>query len=209
METKEKLEKLERVMVDLGLTKEEIINWLGLKGLQGAIIARPGMYYYADGTFSEKIMPYKQISGVIGWVDKTGKHGLVLGLREIKAKWAEDMPIGKIPESDGKKNTHLILEQAKKHGINAEAAKWCAAYTFDGIKLGQAFLPNKDELKKIFANISTVCKALAPIAPLKMSEWYWSSSVGNNNFIWVLSPNGLILTCTMSKNLMTRCVFNF
>ena len=77
--------------------------------------------------------------------------------------WSGDeLEVGAFTES-GRENTRLILEAARKQNKKAEAAEWCVAYDFDGIQPGEAFLPNGDELVKIFKNLDAVQKALKKI----------------------------------------------
>ena len=109
-----------------------------IKALAGVVC--PGMYYYSDGTISSEVLSEKQISGIVGWVDESSKHGLILGLRETELPWSGDeLEVGAFTES-GRENTRLILEAARKQNKKAEAAEWCAAYDFDGVQPGEAFL---------------------------------------------------------------------
>ena len=160
-----------------------------IKALAGVVF--PGMYYYSDGTISAEVLSEKQISGVVGWVDESSKHGLVLGLREAKLPWSGDDLVADAFREDGRENTRLILEAARKQNKKAEAAEWCVAYDFDGIQPGEAFLPNGDELVKIFKNLDAVQKALKKInrSLLDKYKWYWSSSETYYRYAWVVRPS--------------------
>ncbi len=166
MKKNERLKALAAVVESLGLTAEEVIAYLGKAFVQSekaksADVVCPGMYYYSDRTISADILSDKQISGVVGWVDDSGRHGLVLGLREGKTLWAG-------------------------------AFKWCIKYAFDGIKSGEAFLPSKDELVKIFKNIDAIQISLGKIGQCQFkkedSYWYWSSSKSKGCSAWVVRP---------------------
>ena len=196
MEKSEKLKELAAFAEGLGLTAEEVITYFGkisvcsdkteevsvqseeTKAVDGA---RPGMYYYSDGMISSEVIQGKQISGVVGWVDESGEHGLVLGLREVRLPWcADDL--------------------------------WCAAYDFDGVRRGKAFLPSRDELVKMFKNLDAVQKALEKINMplLAQYKWYWSSSEYLNYTAWRVRPSdGGMDNYDKGSFTRVRCVFAF
>ncbi len=195
-----------------------------LKALAGVVC--PGMYYYSDGTISAEVLSKKQLSGVVGWVDESSKHGLVLGLRETELPWSGDDLVADAFREDGRENTRLILEAARKQNKKAEAAEWCVAYDFDGIQPGEAFLPNGDELVKIFKNLDAVQKALKkinwPYAVQKVLKkinrplldkynWYWSSSEYSYYNAWGVRPSDGSMTNFTNKdgNYRVRCVLAF
>ena len=217
MEKSEKLKELAAFAEGLGLTAEEVIAYFGKASVQSEEAASvnvvcPGMYYYSDGTISAEVLLEKQISGVVGWVDESGRHGLVLGLREARLPWSTDYLVVNA-KAGGRKNTRLILESAQKWNAKAEAAEWCTVYAFDGIQAGGAFLPSRDELVRIFRNFDAIQDALKKInqTRLQMDDWYWSSSKYNNDYAWDIRPSDGILYGYASKNLITRvrCVWKF
>lgn len=174
-------------------------------------IVRPGMYYYSDGTISAEVIQEKQISGVVGWVDESKKHGLVLGLRETRLPWSNDeLEVGAFTEN-GKENTRLILEAAQKQNKKAEAAEWCAAYDFDGVQPGEAFLASRDELVKIFGNLGAIQGALNKIRGCSLDgdtwlwSWYWSSSECYSYSAWRVRPSDSYMVSINSKN-HSNCV---
>ncbi len=199
MKKSEKLKELAAVAEGFGLTAEEAAAYFGKISVHSeeteeAVlpdVVCPGMYYYSDGTISAEVIQEKQLSGVVGWVDESSKHGLVLGLREAELPWSSDWLVIDTFLGDGKKNTRLILEAARKQNKKAEAAEWCAAYDFDEIQPGEAFLPNGDELVKIFKNLDAVQKALKKInrSLLDKYKWYWSSSETYYRYAWVVRPS--------------------
>ena len=99
----------------------------------------------------------------------------------------------------GKEATALILKAAQKVRKNAEAAEWCAEYAFDGIKAGTGFLPNKEELKRIFGNRKKLRESFALLNSgglsgncLQEYAFYWSSfenSYNDGSHAWVVSPS--------------------
>ena len=185
MEKNEKLKAVAAAAESFNLTAEEVITYFGQNSIQSekansVDIIRPGMYFYSDRTISADVLPEKQISGIVGWVDKSGKHGLVLGLRETTGlMWMKDHSFyASASNKSGKDNTYLLLKEAQAHETCAEAAEWCEKYDFDGVRAGEAFLPSKDELVNIFKNLGVIQTALGKIDQPKLQEKdaYWSSS---------------------------------
>ena len=216
MEKNEKLKVLVAVVESFGLTPEEVTAYFSKISAKttSVNVACPGMYYYSDGTISADVIQGKQISGVVGWVDESGRHGLVLGLREAKLPWSSDYLVVNLPKNaDGKENTRLILEAAHQQNKKAEAAEWCAAYAFDGIHAGEAFLPGKAELVKIFKSFDAIQNALEKINQpwLEEDDWYWSSSEGTNRRAWRGRPSDGYMSYYGNKNYSAsvRCVLAF
>ena len=202
MKKNEKLKELAAVAEGFGLTAEEAAAYFGKISVHSeeteeAVlpdVVCPGMYYYSDGTISAEVLSKKQLSGVVGWVDESSKHGLILGLREAELPWSSDCLVIDTFLGDGKKNTRFILEKARRQHENAEAAEWCVAYAFDGVHDGEGFFPSRDELVKIFKNLDAVQKALKKINRplLDKYNWYWSSSdssEGSSNLAWRVRPS--------------------
>ena len=228
MEKNEKLKALAAVAESFGLTAKEVIAYfdnvsvLSEETKEASVqsgkakstdVVCPGMYYYSDGTTSADILSDKQISGVIGWVDDGGQHGLVLGLQETKLSWSSYLLATNLFDGDGKENTRLIMEIVQKNSKTAEAAEWCAAYAFDGVKSGEAFLPSCDELVKIFRNFDAVQNALKRINKplLEENKRYWSSSEHSySNYAWSVRPSeGVMNTCFKKCNDLVRCILVF
>ena len=165
-----------------------------------------GMFYYAeDKSFSEELIPNKTVSGVVYHVDKTGEHGLVVLLRQKRLRWLNWSLCVGVPEGGkGKENTRLILEFAQQKGLSAEAAEYCANYTYDGVKAGEAFLPSIDELKYLYQNKQIVDEKLALINGADLLDgWYYWSSSECPNFNSALSQSfrsGRVFECSNVKS---------
>ena len=217
MEKNEKLKALAAVAEGFGLTAEEVVAYFGkisvcsdkteevsVQSEEAVLpdVVCPGMYYYSDGTISAEVLSKKQLSGVVGWVDESSKHGLILGLREAELPWSSDYLEPNTFKKSGKENTRLILEAAQKQNKKAEAAVWCALYAFDGVRAGEAFLPSKDELVEIFKNLSAIQKALEKISSclLKEDYWYWSSSEYSYYNAWGVRPSDGSMTNFTNKD---------
>ncbi len=142
------------------------------------------VYYAADKSFSKDIIPGRQPSGFVAYVDESGKHGLICCLRAARKPWSsDDLFVDLPPNLNGKDNTRLILEAADKQGKKAEAAAYCANYAFDGVKAGEAFLANKEEAEKISRNFSLLRKKLKNVG-IKISNLQWSSSEATSMYAW-------------------------
>ncbi len=178
----------------------------------------PGMFYYADGLILPELIKDNQVSAVVSCVDK--RRGLALGLRETELPWSSDwlyvdMSLG----VSGKEATSLILKTAKEKHEKAEAAEWCAKYAFDGIEAGTGFMPNKEELKRIFGNRKKLCQSFALLNSgglsgncLQEDAFYWSSSEDDYyaNIAWVVRPSdGDIYFYTKGTSGRVRCVVEF
>ena len=205
MEKEEKLQKLFAFAKELELTPDDIIK--GVKGynsisenslsknvdrdiVQLCQKKKVGMFYYAeDKSFSDELIPNKNVSGVVGYVDESGEHGLVVLLHQVQLPWSSDeLYVFKTNKLNGKKNTRYILKTAKRLGQKAEAAEYCANYAYDSVNAGEAFLPSIDELKYLYKNKRLVNEKLALIdgADLLDGWFYWSSSEYSIYGAWLL-----------------------
>ena len=176
----------------------------------------PGMFYYADGLIFPELIKDNQVSAIVGCVDRN--HGLALGLRETVLPWSSDWLYVDIPTKlSGKEATSLILKAAKKVRKNAEAAEWCAEYTFDGIEAGTGFMPNKEELKHIFGNRKTLRESFALLNSgglsgncLQENAFYWSSSEDYGGSAWFVRPSdGFMYDYYKYYSHRVRCAVEF
>ena len=141
----------------------------------------------------------------MGYVDETGVHGLIVLLRQKRLRWLNWSLCVGVPEGGkGKENTRLILEFAQQKGLSAEAAEYCANYTYDGVKAGEAFLPSIDELKYLYQNKQIVDEKLALINGADLLDgWYYWSSSECPNFNSALSQSfrsGRVFECSNVKS---------
>ena len=176
----------------------------------------PGMFYYADGLIFPELIKDNQVSAIVGCVDRN--HGLALGLREAVLPWSSDWLYVDIPTKlSGKEATALILKAAQKVRKNAEAAEWCAEYTFDGIKAGTGFMPSKEELKHIFGNRKTLRESFALLNfgglsgnCLQENAFYWSSSEDYGGSAWFVRPSdGFMYDYYKYYSHRVRCAVEF
>ena len=214
-----KLENLRLAAANFGLSPEDVVKgWYQNQHVRREFLQellnnteaeaekiKPGMFYYAgDRSFSSGLIAGK-------------KHGLLLGIRTVKLSWSSSFLEVNLPENaDGRENTRLILETARKQNKKAEAAEWCAAYAFDGICAGEAFLASRDELRKIFRNASSIHDALVKLEGKLETKlwvgqnWCWSSSGDTGRFAWVVSPaDAYAYDSDKNSAHHVRCVLTF
>ena len=177
----------------------------------------PGMFYYADGLIFPELIKDSQVSAIVGCVDK--RRGFALGLRETVLPWSSDSLKAKMPFGvSGKEATALILKTAKEKHEKAEAAEWCAKYAFDGIKAGTGFMPNKEELKRIFGNRKKLRKSFALLNSEGLcgneDAFYWSSSESYGTYsdyhAWGVRPSdGYMYDSYKDYSYHVRCAIEF
>lgn len=203
----DKFDALKVVIDNFGLSREEIIEeWYRKKEISEDFLRcflskqskpvlfspksiRPGMFYCArDGSFFDRVVSGKEVSGVVGYVKRDFAEGdsawgfvsgLIVGLREAKRPWSRNYLFAQLPEElKGKDNTLLIQAAATLQNKKAEAAEWCLNYAFDGIEAGQAFLANTEEQFEVLSNIEKINSALERLGHerLHADEYYVTSS---------------------------------
>ena len=230
-----KIEILNGVVTEFGLTPEQVIeNW----AVEGKIsadflnlvankvkqpsnvnfkqpeIILPGMFYYAkENLISPDIIDGLRLSGVVGYVDDSKKHGLIIGLYDTELPWSSDFfGIGNFGVTDsGREVTKWILAAAQEQGRKAEAVQWCANYAFDGISEGSGFLPSKDEWQKVAKNIRNVNLSLERVNARILKGYYWSSSeCSANGGVWFVKlSDGKAFRNGKTNIFNVRCAFAF
>ncbi len=217
----DKFEILKAKAKELGLSSEEIVRYffgekeLSCKFLQNLLDSaellkaedggiKVNMFYYAeDKTFSERLLPYKQVSGVVGDVDEAGQHGLISLLHYKVLPWTSDELFVGLPDGlSGKENTRLILEKAASQQQKAEAAAYCATYAFDGVKAGEAFLASYSEMSRICKNYLSINKSLRQINNADIfivCRAYWTSSEKQAEKAMSASMPGIVSNDVIAK----------
>ena len=217
----DRFEILKAKAKELGLSSEEIVRYFFdekelsceflqnllnsaelLKAEDGGI--KVNMFYYAeDKAFSERLLPYKQVSGVVGDVDETGQHGLISLLHYMVLPWTSDeLSVGLPNGLNGKENTRLILEKAASQQQKAEAATYCATYAFDGVKAGEAFLASYSEMSRICRNYLSINKSLRQINNADIfivCRAYWTSSEKQAEKAMSASMPGIVSNDVIAK----------
>ena len=177
---------LEEKLIDrkklIAIAKMKVSFFSAMKvngGSERYLKKKVGMFYYAeDKSFSDELIPNKTVSGVVGYVGKSCLHGLVALLHQRRLPWSSDGLIVGMYDLCGYSNTRVILQTAKGKNKKAEAAQYCAEYTFDNVKPGEAFLASQNEMNLIFCSRTQINKSLALIegADLLDKPFYWTSS---------------------------------
>ena len=214
MERKEKLEMLTALVGELGFSCDDVVNYWKASGkfvsiqfqnetekipqspapeklievpqYQTPKVVTPGMFVYVDGLISSEIIEGRPIKAVVGSVN--GSDVLAVCLQEACLPWSSDWLEAKATQkmTKGQEATRKLLEISRKKRQEAEAARWCYDYAEDGVKQGEAFLPSKAELEKLFANKAAINASLNALDVALLDDWYWSSTEGSNDYVWLL-----------------------
>jgi curli biogenesis system outer membrane secretion channel CsgG len=94
---------------------------------------------------------------------------------------ASDLKGTNIDMGTGKQNTQVIVNYSLNNGVSCRAAMVCNNLTSGGYD--DWFLPSKSELNLMFVYLRE-----AGIGGFK-GDWYWSSSVNDNGYVWVQQFN--------------------
>jgi len=126
--------------------------------------------------------------GVVCWVDRTEKHGLVCSMVNIGTTnaWSNinTVLLGGTSDWDGVNNTSLILAQS---GHASSAAKLCLDYINNDYGTGifdDWYLPSKGEMNDLWNNLQLVQKTLVndenedtlPLPSSGTVTWFWTST---------------------------------
>lgn len=87
----------------------------------------------------------------------------------------------------GREATAILLEESAKQGVELGAAQFCHNYSGFGVEKGMAFLPTHFELARVAAHGKRLEDMLIMIGYNKCDHTFWSSSVGEGNFVWMRS----------------------
>ena len=156
-----------------------------------------GMFYYAkDRAFSKQLLPNKQVSGVVGYVDETGQHGLIVTLHQKYQTWADPSLEYSTPVPSvfylgigGWIQTRAFLQYLKRAENRKRYLKhaslvskqitlhYCLQYNRDGIRTREAFVPSAEEMRLIKENMDKINASLFLIdgADLLHDARYWTS----------------------------------
>ena len=132
-------------------------------------------YAFEGGKFSSDKDAYPNCQGVVGWInpdinapegdrvyivlfDKTELHhqceeGVTTApycCRDIPSTFCET---GINDFYDGRTNTKRWLEYGKQHDIKFEAAEYAFDYCKNGVKQGEAFIPAREQLMRVFVDV--------------------------------------------------------
>ena len=163
-----------------------------VKNLTAVSDIEVGWYAFADGKFSANPKAYRNLQGVVAWINADrdapkGKKGLILMPEQVKRLWAEtlcDTRIG--DENNGKNNTHKLLTYGRNYKVLLPAVEWCVNYHKHGVLTGDGFMPAKQQLLRIVQNVKIVNEALEKIGGDKLSGYIWTSSEYNPCYAWVV-----------------------
>lgn len=167
---------------------------------------RPGMFVYADGFVSSKVIPKRQICAIVGYVEDN--TACAVCLKEKILPWSSDCLTGMLAEktADSREAVRQIILVAHQKNQMAEAAQWCCHYTQDGIKQGEAYLPSLEELSRIYVNKDEINYALETLLLIRLLGVYWSSAECDAYNAWCLSMYGGCKVPAVKNSLLEKCV---
>ncbi len=174
-----------------------------------------GYYAFAGGKFSPDSKAYPNCQGVVAWLNPdpnapAGKLGLIIAPDAMQILWADkNCETGIGDEEDGQANTLKLIAYGKEHGISFTAAEWCYAYSNNGVKPGDGFLPALNQLKRIVANRDIINPALEKIGGKILKSLIWSSSEYSYNYAWYMSVDGCVFGNSKINPFSVRCVIAF
>ena len=176
-----------------------------------------GYYAFKGGKFSKDPNAYPNCQGVVAWLNPdpnapAGKRGLIITPDELLILWADkDCVTGICDNEDGQANTKGLIAYGKKHDIKFLAAEWCYAYSNNGVKPGDGFLPAKNQLERIIANRDAINSALEKIGGEILKNWIWSSSEWTYYRAWGVNVEYCCVDYyfKLSRPLFGRCVIAF
>ena len=174
-----------------------------------------GMFAFEGGKFSSNPKAYPNCQGVVAWVNPNsnapaGKRGLIITPDEVKLVWSDkNCETGIDDEEDGKSNTENLIAYGKEYGINFPAAEWCYAYSKNGVKPGDGFLPALNQLKGVVANRDIINPALEKIGGKILNDWTWSSSEYGDRTARFVFADGCRYQNLKGCSFVVRCVLAF
>lgn len=106
-------------------------------------------------------------TGVVGYVDALGTHGLVISLDETECQWDRNG----VPGYKGATSGDNGQNNTKKIGTSSSpACNWCTSHG-DGW-----YFPARFELTKLSENITTINNSLNALGYSSIDRFYWSST---------------------------------
>ena len=160
-----------------------------------------GDILYSDMTCSTAPISGKVAIGVVA----SPIRGLAIALEQGTAEWSDgyfDIPNltnnGSPPTADfsGKSNTKTIVDYCKANNKDCPAAEYAYNYRTVGTETGDWYLPAGGELQSIYDNrvklnktLQALGKTLLQTSDSSINYIYWSSSVSNISYAWLLNIN--------------------
>lgn len=189
MEKSKKFELLLQFVQTLELKPQEVVELFKAKEkgfIANKALFEPGMFYYANQTFSKELIAGQVVSGIVGLVEKS--RALVVGLDEIKLPWSNSwLWIDAAKDLfDGKEATRLTVKQSLRQNLKTEAAQWCHYFANNGVKQGEAFLLSLHEWEGVLANKDVINAALKVLSAPLLDGCYWSSTENDSYKTWAV-----------------------
>ncbi len=213
MEKSKKFELLLQFVQTLELRPQEVVELFKAKEkgfIANKALFEPGMFYYANQTFSKELIAGQVVSGIVGLVEKS--RTLVVGLDETKLPWSNSWLWVEPTRDlfDGKEATRLSVAQSVRQNLKTEAAQWCYEYDKNGVQQGEAFLPSIHEWDGLLANKYVINEALRVLSAPLLDGCYWSATEvrSHPNRAWKIRvKDGCKFDCSKTDEFSVRPVF--
>lgn len=184
MKKSKKFELLLQFVQTLELKPQEVVELFKAKEkgfIANKTLFEPGMFYYANQTFSKELIAGQIVSGIVGFVEKS--RALVVGLDERKMSFEE---------------------------FREEAIRWCYEYNKNGVQRGEAFLPSLQNWDFLLSQKEAINRALKVLSVPLLDGCYWSSTEvqRNSDRAWAIRVgDGKHLDCLKRDEFSVRPVF--
>lgn len=150
-----------------------------------------GYWVYASGVVTkQKNAVNEPIVGIIVAKNKDknteiGNRALMMTLPVVRKAWANrEVELGVCNDIDGQTNTKEVLKKAEELGIDVPAFKYCAEFSCEGISVGEAYMPSKQELLNASKNADTINETCFELGVARFIGIYLSSTEHNKERAW-------------------------
>jgi len=170
--------------------------------------------YVHSNYLSEKITPkaiiklkvgQKLHGGIIFYIDKSGKHGLMAAIKDLGSyEWGcnhIDIQVA-YDYRDGNQNTlDIIQQECKTVNGNKSAAQVCSTYNSNR----KWYLPSRNELHLMYTNIGTG-SLIGNIGRFDIDDdiYYWSSTQNFNYGSWSMSFKSGVFEADMKRDVICK-----
>lgn len=149
---------------------------------------KAGMFDLGDGTFKADVENLAQVRSIVAFVDET--QNKVFGLCPVQTMRPfcyMSLPVQTAHITSGKEATQVLLKESANYGLELSAAKFCVEYSNFGVKVGEAFLPSRDELQRVSGSAAAILTAMHKIGLHHSDNTFLSSSINEEFYVWMQS----------------------
>lgn len=175
------------ILININFLNLKIMDNTFEKQLVDSSKLKVGMFDCGNGVFVSDVKQKQDVRSIVSYVDLDKKIALGICPKFKMLPWCHTV-IGAdtIHMRSGKEATAIILERAEELGKSVPAVEFCANYVGYGINKGDAFMPSKTELRRMFIYRSQVREACKKIGVSMFDLKVWSSTIdGKNAWVWM------------------------